>query len=167
MHIKIRRDSTNQAHLLRYKDLHQIKSSDKGLLNEYKKRISSNANRKWISSISHLQDRSSEFVESNIQRNSRGMSSSNIAATYDASSFSSSYITSPSKQSSSSQKRIHIFMGDHNIQKMMTSNEARLTVEISDIIISEGLSFNKSQKPRFKKVLDLARNVSKVINLLT
>ena len=53
------------------------------------------------------------------------------------------------------------FMGDSNTQKMMTSNETRLTVAIADLIISEGLSFNLSQKPRFKKVLELARTVSK------
>ena len=52
-------------------------------------------------------------------------------------------------------------MGDNNTEKMMTSNETRLTVTIADIIISEGLSFNISQKPRFKKVLELARTVSK------
>ena len=52
-------------------------------------------------------------------------------------------------------------MGDNNIQKMMTSNETRLTVAIADIIISEGLSFDISQKPRFKKVLELARYASK------
>ena len=44
---------------------------------------------------------------------------------------------------------------------MTTSNETRLIVEIADLIISEGLSFNISHKPRFKKVLDLARTVSK------
>ena len=44
---------------------------------------------------------------------------------------------------------------------MMTSNETRLTVTIADLIISEGLSFNISQKTRFKKVIDLAINVSK------
>ena len=43
----------------------------------------------------------------------------------------------------------------------MTSNETRLTVAIADLIISEGLSFNLSKKPRFKKVLESARNVSK------
>ena len=53
------------------------------------------------------------------------------------------------------------FKGDINTQKMMTSNETRLTVEIADIIISEGLSSNLYQKPRFKKVLELARTVSK------
>ena len=44
---------------------------------------------------------------------------------------------------------------------MMTSNETRLTVAIADLIISEGLSFNLSQKPRFKKVLELAIYASK------
>ena len=53
------------------------------------------------------------------------------------------------------------FIGDNNTQKMMTSNETRLIVAIVDLIISEGLSFNLSQKPRFKKVLELARTVSK------
>ena len=43
----------------------------------------------------------------------------------------------------------------------MTSIETCLTVSIADLIISEGLSFNLSQKPRFKKVLELARTVSK------
>ena len=43
----------------------------------------------------------------------------------------------------------------------MASNETCLTVAISDIIISECLPFNLSQKPRFKRVLDLARTVSK------
>ena len=45
---------------------------------------------------------------------------------------------------------------------MMTSNETYLTVAIADLIISEGSSFNLAQKPRFKNLLDLARNVSKI-----
>ena len=52
-------------------------------------------------------------------------------------------------------------MGDHNTQKMMTSNDTRLTVAISDLIIYEGLPLNIALKPRFKKVIDLAINVSK------
>ena len=44
---------------------------------------------------------------------------------------------------------------------MTTSNEIRLTVEIGNLIIYEGLYFNIYQKPRFNKVLDLAINVSK------
>ena len=52
-------------------------------------------------------------------------------------------------------------MGDNNTQKMMTYNETRLTVVITNLIIYEVLSFNLSQKPRLKKVLELARTVSK------
>ena len=47
----------------------------------------------------------------------------------------------------------------------MTSNETRLTVAIADLIISEGLSFNLSQKPKFNKVLELARTVSRCYQL--
>ena len=43
----------------------------------------------------------------------------------------------------------------------MTYNETRLTVAIADINISESLSFNLSQKPKFNKVLKFARTVSK------
>ena len=43
----------------------------------------------------------------------------------------------------------------------MNYNYTRLTVAIADLIISEGLSFNISQKTRFKKVLYLSRTVSK------
>ena len=42
----------------------------------------------------------------------------------------------------------------------MIYNETRRTVAITDIIISEGLSFNIAQKRRFKKVIDLAKTVS-------
>ena len=59
------------------------------------------------------------------------------------------------------QKGSIVFMGDNNTQKIMNSNETCLTFAISDLIISEGLSFNLSHKPRFKKVLDLSRTVSK------
>ena len=52
-------------------------------------------------------------------------------------------------------------MGDNNTLKTMTYNETRLTVAITDLIISEGVSSNLSQKTRFKKVIELARTVSK------
>ena len=58
-------------------------------------------------------------------------------------------------------------MGDNNTQKMMTSNKTRLTVAIADLIISEGIYLNIYQKPRFKKVLDLARTVLKVVKIQT
>ena len=47
----------------------------------------------------------------------------------------------------------------------MSSNETCLTVEIADLIISEGKSFNIAQKPRFKNVLNLAQNISKGYNI--
>ena len=56
-------------------------------------------------------------------------------------------------------KKIQSFMGDNNTQKMITSNEKSLTVAIVALINSEGLSLYLSQKPRFKKVLDLQRHV--------
>ena len=87
MHINKCRASIDQAHLSKYKDLQQVKASKKGLLNDY--------SQKMIPSISRLQDKSSEFVESNIQRNSRGISSSNFTAMSDTSSFSTSCSTSP------------------------------------------------------------------------
>ena len=43
----------------------------------------------------------------------------------------------------------------------MTSNDNHPAVAIADLIISERLSFNISQKPRFNKVLELGRTVSK------
>ena len=52
-------------------------------------------------------------------------------------------------------------MGDNNTQKMTTSNETRLTAAIADLVISKGIYFNLAQKPRFKKVIELARTVSK------
>ena len=54
-----------------------------------------------------------------------------------------------------------MFMCDQNTQKNMPCNDTRLTVAFYDLLISKGLFFNLAQKPRFKKVLDLARNVSK------
>ena len=56
-------------------------------------------------------------------------------------------------------------MGDHNTQKMMTSNKTLLTVAIDDIIISEGQYFNIFPKTRFKKVLYLEIKVSKCYQL--
>ena len=114
-----------------------------------------------ISSISRLQDKSSEVVEFNIQSNSRGMFLSDNTAIYDSSSTIKRFSQSPESNQTISKRGSIFFMGDNNTHKMMTSNETRLTVAISDLVISEGLSFNLSHKPRFKKVLELARTVSK------
>ena len=87
MHIKRCTASIDQAHISRYKELQQIKAAKKGLINDY--------SHKMISSISRLQDKSSEVFESNIQRNSRGLFLSNTTAIYDSSSISKSFSQSP------------------------------------------------------------------------
>ena len=73
-------------------------------------------------------------------------------------------VTSCSTSSDSNQinnQKVSIFcIDDNNTQKTMTYNDTRLTVAISDIIISEGLYLNLDQKPLFKKVLYMKRNVS-------
>ena len=55
MHIKRFTASIDQAYLSKYKDLQKIKAAKKGLLNDYSQNM--------ISSISRLQDKSSEVVE--------------------------------------------------------------------------------------------------------
>ena len=76
MHIKRCTASIDQDHISRYKELKKIKAAKKGLLNDY--------SQKMISSISRLQDKSLEVVESNIQRNSRGVYLSNTTGIYDS-----------------------------------------------------------------------------------
>ena len=95
-----------------------------------------------ISSVSCLQDKSSEVVESDIQRNSRSIYSSNITTISDTSSFRKICSTSPESNPTTLQKCSIFFMEDNTTQIIMTSNETRLTVAITDLIISEGLSFN-------------------------
>ena len=46
-------------------------------------------------------------------------------------------------------------------QIMLTSSETCVTVEIADLIISEGMSLNIYRKHLFKEFLDLESNVSK------
>ena len=92
MHIKRCTASIDKTYLSRCNELHIIKASKKRLLNSY--------SQKMTFSVSRLQDKSSEFVESNIQRNSRSMYSSNIAAT----SFSTSCSKSPEINPTNPQK---------------------------------------------------------------
>ena len=129
MLIKRFTSSIDQAHISRYKELQQIKAAKKGLLNDY--------SQKMISSISRLQDNSSEVVESNIQRNSRGLYLSNTTEIYDSSSINKSFIQSPESNKTTPQKGSIFFTRDNNTQKMMTSNETHLAVAIADLIISE------------------------------
>ena len=96
MHIKRCTASIDQAYFSRYKELQKIKASNKGLLNYYYQTT--------ISSISRFQDNSLEVVGSNIQRNSRGLYSSNTTAIYDTSSFSTSCSKSPERNPTTPQK---------------------------------------------------------------
>ena len=73
---------------------------------------------------------------------------------------SASNITTESNSRSVSNGSL-IFGIDGNSQKSMTSNDTRLTIAIAGLIIPEVISFNLYQKPRFKKLLDLAGNISK------
>ena len=103
MHIKQCTASIDQAHISINKELQKIKDAKKGLLNDY--------SQKMISSISRLQDKSSEVVESNIQRNSRGMFLSNTTAIYYSSSFSTSCNQYP-KRNPTTTKKGSIFSRD-------------------------------------------------------
>ena len=91
-----------------------IKAANKGLLNDY--------SQKMIYSISRLQEKSSEVVEANSQRNSRGLFLSNTTAKYDSSSISRSFSQSTESNQAPPQKGSIFFTGDNNTQKMMTSN---------------------------------------------
>ena len=54
-----------------------------------------------------------------------------------------------------------VFGNYGNSQKLITLKNNCHTIVIADLIFSEGLSFNIAQKPRFKKIMELSRNVSK------
>ena len=84
MHIKRCTASIYQDYLSRYKYLQKIEDAKKGLINDY--------SQKMIHSISRLQGKSSDVVESNIEHNSRGVYSSNINALSDTSYFRKSCI---------------------------------------------------------------------------
>ena len=62
IHIKRFTASIYQAYSSRYKEIQKIKAAKKGLIND--------DSQKMISSISRLQDKLSEVIESSIQRNS-------------------------------------------------------------------------------------------------
>ena len=79
-----------------------------------------------------------------------GMYLSNITSTSDTSSFSTICSNPKTRQKGS------IFSWETII-----SNKTRLTVAITDLIISEGISLKISQKPRLKKMFDLEITASK------
>ena len=88
-----------------------------------------------ISSISRLQDKSSEVVESNIQSNLRGLLLSNTTAIYDSSSIRKSFSQSPESNQTSSQRGSIVFMGNNNTQKIMRSAIATVRRVSLEVII--------------------------------
>ena len=113
------------------------------------------------SSITSLQNKSSAAIKSTIHWSSKIITSLNYTNSSVISGFSSVSNLSSESTSRSFSNGSLIFGIYGNYQKLITSNDTCLTIAIADLIISEGLPFNLSQKPRFKKVLELSRNVLK------
>ena len=140
-------------HITRYQELQNFKQARKGVLLDYLEKMKT--------SIVSLQNKSSTAIKYTFHSSSKSITSSNDTNSSEISGFTSaSNITTESNSRSFSNGSLVFGIGG-NSQKLITSNETRLTIAIADIIITEGLSFNISQKPILKKVLELSRNVSK------
>ena len=96
------------------------------------------------------------YIENSIHHNSRISSLSNITAILDQSLFITASTISSNIRPTSNQQGSLLFFCDKISQKMMYSDKNHLAVSTANLIISELLSFNIYQKPRFKKVLYLA-----------
>ena len=137
-------------HLKIYQEIQDYKQTRKGSLLGYLK-----------SSITSLQNKSSAAIESTIHRSSKSITSSNDTNSSVISVFSSASNISSESNSGSFSNSSLIFSIDGNSQKLITSNDTCLTIEIADRIISEGLPFNLSQTARFKKIMVFSTNVLK------
>ena len=112
-----------KAHITRYQELQHSKQTRKVLLLDYSEKIKA--------SITSLQNNSSSAPPSIVVPKVSLHQITLIHLKFQASPL--------------------IFGIDGNSQKLITSYETRLTIAIADFIISEGLPFNLSQRPRFKK----------------
>ena len=140
-------------YITRYQELQKYKQDRKGVINKYSEKIKA--------PISSLQDTSSSTIESTIHSSSKSITSSNDINSSEMSSFSyASNITSGINSRNVSNGSL-IFGIDGSSQKSITSKDTRLTIAISDLIILEGIYFNLSQKPIFKKELNSEMNFSK------
>ena len=148
MHIKTSYVAKDKAHTTRYQELQNYKQARKGVLCDYSENIRT--------SINSLHNKSSAAIKSTIHRSSSNDTNSSVI-----SDFSSASNLSFESTSRSVSNGTLIFGIDGNSQKMITSNDTRLTIAIADLIIPEVLPFNLDQKPRFEKVLELSRNVLK------
>ena len=153
MHIKSCYVAKDKYHTTRYQELQHYKQTQKGVILDYWENIRA--------SITSLQNKSSAAIKSTIHCSSKSITSSNdtnssvIAGFYSASNI--SYEINSISFSNGSL----VFGIDVNDQKLITSNDTRLTIAIADLIISEGLPFNPSQKTIFNNSLELSRNVLK------
>ena len=103
-------------------------------------------------SITSLQNKSYAAIKFNKYCSSNIITSSNDTNASEISGFTyASNITSESNSRSFINGSL-IFGIDRNSQKIITSNDTRLTIAIADINISEALLFNLTQKPRFKPI---------------
>ena len=153
MRIKSCYVAKDKAHTTRYQELQHYKQTWKGVLIDYSENIRA--------SITSLQNKSSAAIESTIHRSSKSITSSNDTNSSVISGFSSASNLSSESTSRSFSNSSLIFGIDGNFQKLITSNDTRLTIAIAGLIISEGLPLNLAQTPRFNKVLELSRNVLK------
>ena len=141
-----------KSHITGYQELQNFKSARKGVIQDYSENIKA--------SVSILRKKSSAVIESTIHCGSKSIASPNDTKVSEISSFSSaSNITTESNTRSNSNGSL-IFGINVNAQKPITSNKTRLTISIADLIISEVFSFDIFQKPIFKKLLEMERNVS-------
>ena len=153
IHFKSCYVAKDKAHTTKYQELQNYKQTQKGVLLDYSEKIRA--------SITSLQNKSSSAIKSTIHRSSKSITSSNDTNSSVISGFSSASDLSSESNSRSFPNSSLIFGIDGNSQKLITSNDTHLTIAIADLIISEGLLFNLSQKPISKKVLELSRNVLK------
>ena len=153
MHTKSCFSTIGNSHLTRYQQLQDFKASRKGVIKDYSKIITS--------SISHLHNKSSAIIYSRIQRSYKIISSCDLTKISDISSSRTFSDTTAESNTTTHPKGSFIFGMDINYWESIHFHYTCGTIFIAGIIISEGISFNISQKPIFKKVLYLARNISK------
>ena len=143
MHIKSCYVLKEKNHIIRYQELQHYKQTRKGVLLYYSENIKA-----YITSI---HNKLSSNIGSNIHRSSKSITSSNDTNSSEISGFTSaSNITTESNSRSLSNGSL-VLVIDGNSQELITSNDTCLTIAISDLIISEGLSLNLAQKPIFKR----------------
>ena len=153
MHIKSVCVPKDKFHITRYQELQHYKQTRKSVLHDYSENIKA--------SITSLQNKSSTVIKSTIHCSYKSFTSSNDNNSSVISGFNSAsnIISDINSRSFSNGSLIFVIYG--NYQKLITSSYTSLTIKISYFIISEGLPFNPAQRPIFKKVLELLRNVSK------